>query len=389
MRDEPLKILHLLTHTRIRSGGAIQALLLARELSRRGHAVTFAVCERRGQADAATRGAIEQAGLAYAGLKLRGLCGFRAVRELLLRGAFDVVHLHREQALQQFLLASHFAPPIAAVANVGTSKPPSSSHARRLRSPRIDRIVVVAEALKRLLVRTAGVDPAKVEVVRGAFDEGSFRLDAAPYDRAREFGLPAQAKLIGVIANLDPKKGHRWFLEAAKLVLEQRADAYFVCAGKGDKAALHERAARAGLPQERILFLGFHRDVPRLLRTLDVSVSASTKGEGLTGAIRESLAMGTPVVSTALAGNVEIVRHRETGLLVPIRNARALADAILDVLADPAAARARAARGVAEVREVLTVARRAEQMERLYREIVEYRRVRELPVERILYPPVE
>ncbi|MBI4881981.1 MAG: glycosyltransferase family 4 protein [Planctomycetes bacterium] len=387
MSGKPLSILHVLTHHKVNAGGAIQAYLLARELARLGHRVTLAFGERSEGTSDDTRRRVEEIGCCYAGLRLRSIASIRDLRALLRQG-YDVVHLHRELALQRFVQAAPFSPPVGAVANVGTSKVPTPARARRLRSRRVDRIVVVAEALKRLLVCTARVDPARIHVVYGAFDEERFRPDAEPLDVQAEFGLPAGARLIGLVANLDPKKGHRLFVRAAAQVAAQRDDCWFLCAGKGPVARLRKVAAEAGLASERLLFLGFREDVPRLLKTLDVSVCASTKGEGLTGAIRESLAMGTPVISTAVAGNVEIVRQRETGLLVPPGDASALARAMIEVLDDPRQARERAARGCEEVRRRFTSRRRAEEMAAIYQEIVAYREVRKMSAAAILYPEV-
>lgn len=387
MGTSPLTVLQLLTHGRINSGGAIQAFLLSRELVRLGHRVTMAFSERESGPHPETRARVEEAGCRYVGLRLRRLGSIRALRDLLREG-FDVVHLHREQAVQRFLQASPLAPEVGAVANVGTSKIPSAARARRLRSARIDRVVVVAEAIKRLLVRSANVDPARIEVVYGAYDEQRFRPDVPPYDKEERFQVPATARLVGVVANLDPKKGHRVLAKAARQILDHRDDVWFVTAGKGERAVLDALLDAANVPRDRFVHLGFHDDVPRLLRTLDVSVSASTKGEGLTGSIRESLAMGAPVVSTAVAGNVEIVEHGVTGLLVPPKDAAALARAVLSCLDDEDAARARAEAGAALVRGRFTSAARAERMAALYDEIRTYRRVRRMDVASILYPEV-
>ncbi len=388
MSGRPLSILQILTHNKINAGGAVQAFLLSRELARRGHSVTMCFSEREGGGHGATRAKVEAAGCRYVGLRMRSLSSILGLRALL-REEFDVVHLHRELALQRFLQAAPLSPGTGAVANVGTSKLPSAARARRLRSSRVDRIVVVAEALKRLLVRTARVDPTRIDVVYGAFDELRFEDHATPLDRQADLTIAPGAKLVGLIGNLDPKKGHRIFLRAARLVLDQRSDVYFVFAGKGPASKLHGFADAAGVPHERLRFLGFRDDVPRVLSTLDASICASTKGEGLTGSIRESMAMGIPVISTAIAGNVEIVTPGETGLLVPPKDPAALANAILATLADPAAARERARRGRAHVRSQFTSGHRAAQMERIYDEIRTYREVRRMDVRSILYPSRE
>lgn len=385
MTSSPLSILQVLTHSRVNAGGAIQAYLLSRELARLGHRVTMVFSERDDGTKQEVKEQVESIGCRYIGMRLRKRASIAAIRALLAEG-FDVAHLHRELAIQRYLQAAPLSQPTGVVANVGTSKIPEPARARRLRSRRIDRIVVVAEALKRLLISTARIDPTHIKVVYGAFDETRFVRDVEPYDRATEFRMDPHGKLVGLIANLDPKKGHTVFVQAARKILAQRPDCWFLFAGKGDRARFDEMADEAGVPRERLITLGFHEDVPRLLRTLDVSVCASTKGEGLTGSIRESMAMGTPVVSTALAGNVEIVRNRETGLLVPPGDAEALANAVLETLDNPEASSRWAAQAAQLVGERFTSRYRATQMAKLYEEIAVYRKVREMTAEEILYP---
>src|SRR5207245_10588654 len=79
---------------------------------------------------------------------------------------------------------------------------------------------------------------------------------------------------------------------------------------------------------------------PRIPKASGVTVDASYAGLGLTGTLRESLAVGTPVIGTDLEGNPELVRHRQTGLLVKPRDPAGLADALGAAAADPERARA-------------------------------------------------
>jgi glycosyltransferase involved in cell wall biosynthesis len=95
---------------------------------------------------------------------------------------------------------------------------------------------------------------------------------------------------------------------------------------------------------------GFRRDVPEVLAALDVLVLPSIRSEATPQVIPQALAVGTPVVGTAVGGIPEFIRDGETGRLVPPGDAGALADAIADLLADPARARALAQAGQALVR---------------------------------------
>ena len=84
-----------------------------------------------------------------------------------------------------------------------------------------------------------------------------------------------------------------------------------------------------------VVFAGHRDDVASCMATMDMVVCASTKGEGLTGALREAMLMGKPVVSTAVSGNPEVVLHGHTGLLVPVGDARALSKAISILVESP------------------------------------------------------
>jgi glycosyltransferase involved in cell wall biosynthesis len=114
---------------------------------------------------------------------------------------------------------------------------------------------------------------------------------------------------------------------------------------------------------------GYRDDVPEILAASRVSVDASYVGLGITGSLRESLAMETPVVATAVMGNPELVRHGETGLLVPPRDPEALADAILRLLDNTEWARATGRAGRRLVVERFSTRAKVERLEGLYRRL--------------------
>ena len=106
--------------------------------------------------------------------------------------------------------------------------------------------------------------------------------------------------------------------------------------------------------------------MPEVLAASQVSVDASYEGLGITGTLRESLAMQTPVVATRAMGNPELVGHEEHGLLVPSRNPQALAAAILRLLADPEWARSLGRAGRVRVVASFSTRAKVERLERLY-----------------------
>ena len=124
---------------------------------------------------------------------------------------------------------------------------------------------------------------------------------------------------------------------------------------------------------EHVHALGYRTDVPAILAALDVSVNSPRAGEGLSGAVRESLAVGRPVVATDVGGNRELVRDGETGLLVPPEDPARWRPRSSGFWAIRSSPRRLASTGARFVRENLTIDRMVEEHVTLYHEILAQR----------------
>ncbi len=180
---------------------------------------------------------------------------------------------------------------------------------------------------------------------------------------------------IGLVGRLAPWKGQDVFLEAAALLLREGVAARFRIAGSamfGEEAyerQLYELAQKLGI-RKHVEFLGFS-DVPAVLRSLDVLVHASRIPEPFGQVIVEGLAAELPVVATDGGGAREIIDNGRTGLLVPMGDAKALARALAQLLADPERARCLAAAGRQHVLEHFTVEQSARHSEALYARLLQ------------------
>lgn len=155
---------------------------------------------------------------------------------------------------------------------------------------------------------------------------------------------PAPGPVIGTVARLARQKGLDVLVAAAPAVLSRHPAARFVVAGDGEeRAALEEQAQAAGVAGS-VTFLGARDDVPELLAGFDV-FALPTRFEGLCLAVVEAQAAGLPVVATPVGGIQETVLHEETGLLVPVDDPAALAEALCLLLDDAALAGRFAAEG--------------------------------------------
>ena len=172
-------------------------------------------------------------------------------------------------------------------------------------------------------------------VIPNGIDAAAVRAAAADRGAARaELGVPPDALVVGNVARLQPAKGHRHLLAAWARVQAARPDAVLVIIGWGEsEAALRRQAEELGLAPS-VRFLGKRQDVHRLLAGLDVfAFSSIHEGQGI--ALLEAMAAGVPVAAFAADGVPEMVRHEDTGLLVPARDEQGLAEAVLRLAGDP------------------------------------------------------
>ncbi len=199
-------------------------------------------------------------------------------------------------------------------------------------------LVAVTPRVRRdVLARGIGAD-GKVVVVSLGLDLDP--LLAAPARRGelrRELGVPPDAPLVGIVARLVTVKAHEVFLQAAKAIAPVRPDIVFLIVGDGDRRAELEGAARAAGLGSRVRFLGWRADLDRIHADLDVVVLTS-KNEGSPIALIEAMAAARAVVSTRAGGVEDVVTDGETGVVVPVGDASAVARAILDLIEDPARA---------------------------------------------------
>ncbi|HEX4647996.1 MAG TPA: glycosyltransferase family 4 protein, partial [Steroidobacteraceae bacterium] len=179
---------------------------------------------------------------------------------------------------------------------------------------------------------------------------------------------------IGIVGRIAPWKGQDVFLEAAAQLLRAGLRAQFLIVGSpmfGEEAfegRLRGLASELGIA-EQVEFLGFS-DVPTVLRSLDILVHASRTPEPFGQVIIEGLAAGIPVVATEGGGVREIIEGGRTGLLVPMGDAAALAEALRQLLSQPEYARRLAAAGRRHVLEHFTIEQSARRSEALYEQLL-------------------
>jgi glycosyltransferase involved in cell wall biosynthesis len=144
--------------------------------------------------------------------------------------------------------------------------------------------------------------------------------------------------------------------------------AIVACKNEEQKAEVMAYAAGHGVA-DAVLPIGFRYDMPKVLMAADLAIDLSYEGLGVTGTIREAMALDKPVIATAAGGNPELVVDGESGLLVPVKDPAAAAAAIVRIATDPREAGRLARGGRARVEAGFSSKVRLDRIESLYREL--------------------
>ena len=284
----------------------------------------------------------------------------------------DVVHVSGFKAAMLGRIAA-VAAGRAMVAHIHDARPMPSwvRLIQRRLAPRTDAVVAVSQAMRRAAIEDYGVPPERIRVLyNGVLSEAYARVadDAGRRIRA-ELGLAADARVIGIVGRVEPGKGIRPLLQAMPAVLASCPDAALLVIGDGPTRAESERLAVDLGIAAAVRFTGYRGDVPVLLAAMDVMAAPSTAEQGLGYAVLEAMCAGVPVVASRCGGPAECIVHGESGLLVPMGDVPALAEALISVLAD-ARLREELAVGARRRSALFSVARHVDDLLAMYREIM-------------------
>jgi len=202
-----------------------------------------------------------------------------------------------------------------------------------------DRVIAISQGIGQVLL-AAGLPAHKLRVVRSAVD---FQAFGGPRDRRileerLGLGLPAQAPVIGVVAQLIPRKGHHFLIRALPPLVTEFPALRVLFFGQGPEATNLEMAINAAGLGDQVHLCGFRADLPELLPCLDLLVHPATM-EGLGVSLLQASSAGVPVIASRVGGIPEAVREGVNGLLVPPGDVAALGAAIARLLRDPDLAR--------------------------------------------------
>lgn len=359
-----MKILHVETGRHL-YGGAQQVLYLSCALAARG-IDNILVCPPGSGLAAVAR----DAGLNVTNIDCAGdydlAFAFR-LRQRLMADRPDIIHCHSRRG-GDFL---------GGLAAAGTSIPavvsrrvdnPESSLISTLRYRPFCKVIAISETIASVL-RESGVDAGRLTVIRDAVDTQRFAASADHRAFRAEFGLAEKDFVIAAVAQLIPRKGHRYLLEAVAELKGRHSNIKVILFGQGPlETELRAHAARLGLGG-MLRFTGFRPDLDEYMACLDLLVHPAL-AEGLGVAVLKAAAAGVAVVGFAAGGLTESVADGESGLLVPPKDVAALSEAIASLIEHPDRRRQLADAGRRRMQREFSIDRMLDQHIQLYESVL-------------------
>jgi L-malate glycosyltransferase len=300
---------------------------------------------------------------------------------------FDIVQTHFNDSNKAGIIAARLAgipTVISSRRNQGYWHNRFELTALKFLNRHVDLFIANSYSTKQWAIDAEGIPASKITVIYNAVNLERFQ-NICPEVRANyrsKLGIPQDAFVVGIVANLRPVKRIDIFIRAARRVKEQLPHAKFIVIGGTSDSAMEDKlkglVAEHGLEGE-LQFLGIRHDVENLLKTMDVAVLTS-ESESFSNSVVEYLASGLPVVSTDVGGAREAIVNGNNGYIVPVNDFQEIAAKILAISRDHAMT-SRSDKGLQRIKELFSLDTIINQYEELYSSLKLHRGAHSTPAE--------
>ncbi len=253
----------------------------------------------------------------------------KALTELLKKENFDIIHTHaslsariagRKAKIKTIISTRHCIEPVG--------KFPMSYVKSFLNNKLCDYYIAVSDAVAENL-KACGITRKKIKKVFNGVEPQKSLSEEKKKEIKEKYNI-GDGKVFSIFARLEEIKGHKYFIEAAKKYLASGNKGTFLIVGEGSlKDELKDMAKN--VPE--IIFTGYVKNTEELLNVTDVNVIASAS-EAMSLAILEAMSLGKPTIATNVGGNPQLVKNKETGILVEYGNAEELSMAFTEISTD-------------------------------------------------------
>jgi glycosyltransferase involved in cell wall biosynthesis len=367
LRDEnAMKVLYVDLEREWR-GGQSQALLTLRGLRERGHQVELLAARDSPLAMRAAEARIPVHQVARVGLRAWAA---GAMRSLIQRGRFDLIHLNEPHALTAAWLAdAHKKLPLLLSRRIGF--PLGKSWVSQAKYEAVEQFVANSKNVAQSLI-DSGIAAQRISVVNEGVEIAALPSPEEKHAARKLWGVKDHEFLFGCVSVFVPEKGQRHLIAALPAVRRLHPEVRLLLAGDGECRAELEKLVKQLGQAEAVLFPGFVRNVEQVYPALDAFTFPS-EFEGLGTALQSAMAAGLPCVSTQRGALAEVVEDERTALVVE-PNAQEFAAAMLRLVTNEGLRKRLSAAGRQEAVTRFSEQRMAEGTIQVYEDVLKKRR---------------
>lgn len=231
-----------------------------------------------------------------------------------------------------------------------------------------DRLVAVSKELASKLY-ALGIPQNKVKIIYNAVFEQGIQKQNPPLEVRKEFKIPEEDKLLGVIGRLSPEKGQIYFLRAFAEATKKLPKVTALIVGEGPDEKILKDFCHSKKFDSKVIFTGYQKDITSIYKSLDLVILPSLS-EGMPNVALEGMLFGKPVIGTRVGGTPEVIEDQKTGILVPPEDPITLANSILELLKDENKKRIFSENARKFVLDNFSLEKRVKSMVELYQEIL-------------------
>lgn len=371
--DKPIRILHLISTLNI--GGAERNLAHLTTMMDRQSFRNMVVSMTDG---GPMREVIARAGIPVSSLAMRkgvpDLRGILRLHKIIQAFQPDIIQawMYHANLLGLFFTAGH-----SLIWNIRCSDMDLSRYGRIYRLvvragallAGVPKVVITNAQAGKTVHEALGYHPRRWEIIPNGFDTELFKPDPATREKTRnELHIPHEAIAIGLIARLDPMKGHQTFFSALRILKKIYPEVHAILAGRGVEPS-NPLILNLGPPlNDHIHMLGERTDIPEIMTALDILVSSSLS-EGFPNTVGEAMSTSVPCVVTDTGDSCLLTG--QTSLVVPRGNPQALAETIARLIEAGTATRTDLGQiGRRRIQDHYSLSAMVQRYETLYRQIL-------------------
>jgi glycosyltransferase involved in cell wall biosynthesis len=306
---------------------------------------------------------------------LRDVAGFKHLVEYIRRHKPDVVHTQLETSdIFGTLAAKHLG--IPSVSTVHTLDIPSKKRRTYWRNFLrwhilgwfAQRVIAVSNITRDVYLKL-GISSKKLVTMYNGIDLKVFTQKGSRASHKRKIlNLPPGCVVITTVAVLREPKGIQFMLQALPAIVKVVPNLFYVIVGDGDyRMALEELSNQLNI-QEHVIFLGHRTDIPEILAASDLFVFPTLQ-DALPTVLFEAMAVGLPIIASAVGGVPEIIHHQQNGVLVPPADTSSLAETCIHLLSDGEYLKQISASALRTVKEKFDIQKQIQNLTNLYDQV--------------------